>query len=181
MSDLKKPAVFLDRDGVITIENFAVTHPKSIKVMPFVASCINELHNMGYLVLVITNQSGIARGLFTINELEQAHKLIIKQTGIDDIFYCPHYIHGKVKEFSVECNCRKPRTGLINQALSKYHIDMSKSYMVGDRASDIMTGQNVGIRTVLLDSGYGRARLEQYVAADHYFADLRDFVRFLEE
>ena len=169
-----KPAIFLDRDGVITIESFRIIHPYEIKIMSFVPSCIQDIHKLGYLAIVITNQSGIDRGLFTLEDLERSNDILKKKTGIDDIFYCPHH-----PDLSGKCDCRKPSIGLINQAISKYEIDMSKSFMIGDRACDILTGKNAKIKTVLLESGYGKEHLEQNVEADFYFDNLKDFTTFL--
>ena len=173
---MKRPVVFLDRDGVLTVENLRITHPDETQIFDYAKDCVSRIHELGYLAIVVTNQEGVAKGLFTIEELESLNKRIIEETGVDDIFFCPHHPEGSVREYTYDCDCRKPKTGLIRQAAEKYDVDLSGSYLVGDRAGDILTGKKAGIKTVLVDSGYGRARLEQEVEADYYCADLRDFV-----
>lgn len=113
---------------------------------------------------------------FSEGDLIKSRKKLMKATGVDDVFYCPHHPEGLISKYTKICDCRKPNTGLIKQAVKKYDIDTGKSFMVGDRACDILMGQNVGVRTVLVDSGYGRARLECDVEPDYYCRDLREFV-----
>lgn len=168
------PAIFLDRDGVLTAEHFRILRPNNIEIFPFARSCIESIHQLGYLAIVITNQSGISRGLFTIAELEESNRILMQQTGIDEVFYCPHHPEEK-------CSCRKPAIELIERATEKYSISLQESYMAGDRASDIQAGKNAGIKTVLLESGYGKKYLEQEIEPDYYFQDLRGFVKFLKD
>lgn len=147
------PAVFLDRDGVLTIENGRITLPKEVKIYDYVDKCIARIHSKGYLCIVITNQSGVARGLFTEEELLDFHNRLKEITGVDAIYYCPHYMEGIVSKYSIRCRCRKPEIGLISQACMDYDIDMNKSWMVGDRIVDVKTGINAGVRTALLTHG----------------------------
>jgi histidinol-phosphate phosphatase family domain/HAD-superfamily hydrolase, subfamily IIIA len=175
----RRPAVFLDRDGVLTKERGVISMPDEIELFSYVPECIEKIHRKGFLAFVITNQSGISRGLFTESELLEIHKDIIRKTGIEAIYYCPHHTQGKIARYKILCDCRKPSIGLIKKACSEFDIDMGHSYMVGDRACDILTGMNAGIRTVLLESGYGSKKLELDVKPDYILDDLREFAEFL--
>lgn len=175
----KKPAVFLDRDGVLTVEESYVCVAEQMKIFPYAKECIEEIHQKGYYAIVITNQSGIARGLFSEEELQKMNQMLMQQIGVDAVYYCPHHPEGKVKKYAVTCNCRKPQTGLLEKACQDFRIDLANSFMVGDRASDILTGISMGIKTVLLESGYGSQRLEQNVRPDYRSENLKMFVALL--
>lgn len=167
-----KPAVFLDRDGVLTEEKSYITVMEDFKIFSYAADCIKRIHNKGYYAIVITNQSGIARGLLTEKVLQEMNRYLILQTGVDAVYYCPHHP-------DAGCNCRKPQKGMFDMACRDFAIDMEHSYMVGDRAGDIIAGQNIGIRTILLESGYGTARLEKNVKPNFIFEDLTDVIKIL--
>lgn len=167
-------AVFLDRDGVITKENFRITNPEDVEILDYTDECIGKLHSLGFLVIVVTNQSGVARGLFTEDELIRLNELLIKEIDVDDVLYCPHHPDGIVEKYAKKCECRKPGTGMIEAATVKYNIDLSKSFLVGDRESDIEAGRKAGVKTVLVESGYGKSI--HSVKADYYCKDLRDWV-----
>lgn len=167
-----KPAVFLDRDGVLTEEKSYITVMEDFKIFPYAEDCIKRIHNKGYYAIVITNQSGIARGLLTEKVLQEMNRYLILQTGVDAVYYCPHHP-------DAGCNCRKPQKGMFDMACRDFVIDMEHSYMVGDRAGDIIAGQNIGVRTILLESGYGTARLEKNVKPDFIFEDLTDVIKIL--
>ncbi len=175
----KKPAVFLDRDGVLTKEKSYVLSVKELEIFPYTAECIRQIHKKGYYAVVITNQSGIARGLFTEDELAEMNDRLIKETGVDAVYYCPHHPEGKVKEYRKKCSCRKPETGLLKAAARDLDIDMSESWMVGDRAGDILAGKKAGVKTILLESGYGLGGLEEEVTPDYILNDLRDVMEVL--
>lgn len=175
----KRPAVFLDRDGVLSEEKSYITSVDSLKIFPYTAECIRQIHKKGYYAIVITNQSGVARGLFTESVLHQMNEYLIQQTGVDAVYYCPHHENGVIEKYRKQCDCRKPKTGLIERAYNEYAIDLQRSLIVGDRASDIITGQNAGIKTILLESGYGTAKLENKVKPDYILNDLRDVIGIL--
>lgn len=175
----KKPAVFLDRDGVLAKEKSYVLSVNELEIFPYTAECIRQIHKKGYYAVVITNQSGIARGLFTEAELAKMNDRLMKETGVDAVYYCPHHPEGKVKEYRKECSCRKPEMGLLKAAAKDLDIDMSKSWMVGDRAGDILAGEKAGVKTILLESGYGLRGLEKEVTPDYIFNDLRDVMEVL--
>ena len=175
----RKPAVFLDRDGVLTEEESYITSIEYLHVFPYAAECVRKIHEKGYYAIVVTNQSGVARGLFTEEKLREMNDYLIRQTGVDAVYYCPHYPDGKIEKYRKACHCRKPDTGMFEAACREFEIDMGNSYMVGDRAGDILAGQNVGIKTVLVESGYGTARMECEIVADYILGDLKDVVEIL--
>ena len=142
-------AVFLDRDGVINqkLENDYVKSWKEFHFLPGVMEAIRAINDKGYLVIVVTNQRGIARGLMTEEDLQEIHRKMYKElqkhgAHIDDIFYCPH-------DILENCTCRKPKPGMLIEAQRKWSIDLTKSYIIGDSQSDIEAGQKVGCRGIL--------------------------------
>jgi len=175
----KKPALFLDRDGVLTEETSYITSIEDLRIFPYAEECVQRIHEKGYYAIVITNQSGVARGLFTEKTLQNVNKYLMEITGVDAIYYCPHHPNGSVSKYRKICMCRKPGIGLLEYARMDFEIDMGRSYMVGDRASDILAGQKAGIKTVLLESGYGTARLEEQVTPDYVLPDLRGVLELL--
>lgn len=179
VTENKKPALFLDRDGVLTEEISYITSVENLHIFPYAAECIRQIHEKGYYAIVITNQSGVARGLFTEKTLKDMNTFLKEMTGVDAIYYCPHHPDGDVDQYRKICKCRKPEIGLLEQACLDFDIDMNRSYMVGDRAGDILTGQRAGLKTVLLESGYGLAGLEQNVIPDYVFTDLRNVIDIL--
>lgn len=169
----KKPAVFLDRDGVLTKEKSYVCSVDELEIFPYAAECVRKIHEKGYYAIVITNQSGVARGLFTETDLEKMNLCLKKETDIDAVYYCPHHPESRIPQYRQECSCRKPNIGMIERACRDYAIDMSHSYMIGDRAGDILAGQRAGLATILLESGYGTEHLEADVRPDYILSDLR--------
>ena len=176
-----RPAVFLDRDGVLAEERGYVKSVDELHIFPYAAECVQTLKNMGFLAIVVTNQSGVARGYFTEETLNNMNARLKEQTGVDAIYYCPHHPQGSIDRYARTCGCRKPETGMIERACRDFHIDMGKSFMIGDRASDIRLGEKAGLATILLESGYGTARLEERVNPDYILQDLRDAVRLLAD
>lgn len=175
----KKPAVFLDRDGVLTVEKGYIAAKKDMEIFSYAAECIRQIHQKGYYAIVVTNQSGVARGFFTEETLRKMNDELMDRTGVDAVYYCPHHPEGKMKQYRCRCHCRKPETGMFDMACKQFDINMEKSYMVGDRAGDIIMGQKAGMTTVLLESGYGTARLEQNIMPDYICKDLRNVVELI--
>lgn len=147
----KKKAVFLDRDGVINENRIDyVKNTNELKIFDFVGLAITELKSMGFLVVVVTNQSAINRGLTTeklVNEIHDEIQKYLKnyETVIDRFYFCPHKPNEK-------CNCRKPRPGLLEKAILEIGIEPNKSWMIGDNDSDITAGIEVGCQTIKLDN-----------------------------
>ena len=155
----KQKAIFLDRDGTINVYNGFVRNTDGFTLIPGVASAIKRFNDEGFLTIVITNQPVIARGETTVEELNEIHNKMETLLGnegayLDAIYYCPHHPHkgyeGEIPELKIECNCRKPKPGLLLQAAKDYNIDLSESYMIGDTENDILAGINAGCQTVLV-------------------------------
>ena len=180
MKEKKKPAVFLDRDGVLTVERKRIALPQEVELYPFVKEAIDCLKKAGYLTIVVTNQSGVARGLYKEEELVLLHERIKKQTGIDEVYYCPHHPEGVVKKYKKVCDCRKPALGMIRKAQEEYLIDMKNSWMIGDRTSDVMLGKAAGLQTILVKTGYGEI-VSMETEADYVENNLVDAVRTIEK
>ncbi len=175
----RKRAIFLDRDGVINKEVNHLSNPAQFEFIPGSIEALKILKQKGFLLIVITNQAGIARGLFSEEILGQIHnkmKGILNQNGIilDDIFYCPHH-----PDFTGACDCRKPKPGLILKAQRQYNIDLQTSYMVGDTLSDIETGHAANCKTVLVLTGYGLEERNKMFSTkpDYVFENLLEFAK----
>ena len=162
--DVKRPAIFLDRDGTINEEVSYVWRPEQLKLIPGAAAAVRQLREAGYRIVVITNQPVIARGDCTTAELLRIHdymemELSRKGAFIDGIYYCPHHpdkgFEGERPELKLDCDCRKPRAGMVLQAERELNLDLSKSWLIGDRTSDVQTAYNCGVRSVLLRTGIG--------------------------
>lgn len=147
---MKRPAIFIDRDGTLIEEVNFLAKVEDLNVFPFTADAIRRLKDKGYLVLVVTNQSGIARGHYTEDAMHAIHDQIQSELdGLIDAFYhCPHLP-------TDECDCRKPGLGMIKKAMKDFEIDLSGSWMVGDKVLDIETGRAADINTALVLTGYG--------------------------
>ncbi len=137
-------AIFLDRDGTLNPDPGYISDPKDYELFEGVTEALLKLQNAGFLLILITNQSGISRGLFSEEQLEAVHdkmKKLLKKGGVtlDAIYYCPHHPEHPYKGVA-ECNCRKPKPGLILQAIKDFDVDIKNSFMIGDRVSDIKIG-----------------------------------------
>ena len=155
-----KKAVFLDRDGTINVDSGYVDNADDFKLYRFAAKAIRELNALDFIVIVVTNQSGIARGYYTEKDLVQIHDKMIKQLAekdakIDKIYYSPYHAEGDVKPFNRFSYERKPGLGMFYKALADFKIDVKNSYMIGDKQSDIEFGKNANLVTILVRSGNG--------------------------
>ena len=147
-----KPAVFLDRDGVINKDNGYVSEIDDFEFLEGAIEACIALKEKGYLLVVVTNQSGIARGLFSE---EQFHTLTEwmdwsmadRGVDLDGIYYCPHHSEAGIGDFKIECECRKPKPGMLNNAIDDLKIDIENSILVGDKVSDIQAGIAAGVKT----------------------------------
>ncbi len=153
-----KKAVFLDRDGTLIRNQHYGCDPDSIELLEGVPEGLGLLKGAGYSLVVVTNQSGIARGYFTEEQLRLMHRrlgeLLEEQgAGIDGWYYCPHHPEGVVPEYAVACDCRKPGSGMVVRASAELGIDPSVSWLIGDILDDVEAGKRAGTRTVLLDVG----------------------------
>ena len=170
-------AVFIDRDGTISEEVGYVNHPSRYRVFPYAAEAIRALHDAGWLAILVTNQAGVARGYFTEDLIGATHRILeqeLKRGGaaLDAIYYCPHHPTVGVPPYCQDCDCRKPRPGLIQRAAEEFQIDLAASWMVGDRYGDIELARNAGVSAGLVLSGYGRGEWEYQRAGWQHQPDL---------
>lgn len=182
-------AVFLDRDGTLNEEVGYICDAAQFRLYQFAAEAVRLIKEAGWLAVIITNQAGIARGLFNEEFLARLHEqmkaeLSFAGAEIDAIYYCPHYPTEGEAPYRQECDCRKPKPGMLNQAAKDLHIDLSASVVIGDRFRDLAMAQAVGARSVLVLTGYGREELERDAAIwpqqpDHVAENLLDAVRWV--
>ncbi len=152
----KRPAIFLDRDGTLIEEVNYLSRVEDLRLFPFSADAVKLLKDAGYLIIVVTNQSGIGRGIYTETDMHAIHAAIQEQLGgaIDASYFCPHLP-------SDDCECRKPKTGMIDAAVRDLPIDLDKSWMIGDKKIDVETGVRARVRTALVLTGYGHQDVSQ--------------------
>lgn len=176
-------AVFLDRDGTLNVEKEYLYRIVDFEFIPGTVEAIRLLNDAGFLVVVVTNQSGVARGYYTEEDVESLHRHIaaeLQKSGarVDAWLYCPHHPDGR-GSYSLPCSCRKPLPGMLKEAARRYDIDLASSVMIGDKLADISAGQAAGCRTILVRTGYG-ADEECHVSKNTLvFDDLRAAVKSL--
>lgn len=154
----KIKAVFFDRDGVLNVDKDYLHTIEDFEWIDGAKESIVFLTKNNYTVFVVTNQSGIARGFYTIDDMQKLHEYMaaeIKQAGgnIEKFYFCPHLPGGKIKEFAIECECRKPKPGLLLQALREYAIDKENSFLIGDKPRDVESAAAAGIKGYLYENG----------------------------
>ena len=174
---MRRRAVFMDRDGTISEEVGYVNHPARYRVFPYSAEAVRLLNEAGWLAILVTNQAGVARGYFTedlINAVHDVLKLELKGRGarLDAIYYCAHHPTVGDAPYRFDCDCRKPKPGLIHRAAAEFDIDLGRSWMIGDRYSDIELARNASVRSAFVMSGYGRGEWEYQRAAWKHEPDL---------
>jgi D,D-heptose 1,7-bisphosphate phosphatase len=157
---MKRPAVFLDRDGTINVDAGYIDRLERLELYPFAIDAIRLFRRAGYLVVVITNQAGVAQGLYGEDFVETTARFLASQaergnTQIDGHYYCPHSPDAVVERYRVDCECRKPKAGMARRAAEELGIDLSRSVVIGDRWRDLAVAQAVGARGILVKTGYG--------------------------
>ena len=160
---MKRPAVFIDRDGTISEEVGYINHPSRFRVFPYAAEAIRMLNDNGWLAIVITNQAGVARGYFSEEMISSVHDQLKRElvgAELDAIYYCAHHPSVGEPPYRVDCDCRKPKTGLIDRAARDFEIDLGASWVIGDRYSDVELARNAGLHSAFVLSGYGRGEWE---------------------
>jgi D-glycero-D-manno-heptose 1,7-bisphosphate phosphatase len=180
--ELKRRAVFLDRDGTIAEEVGYANHISRFVVYPFAAAAIRRLNEAGLPVIVVTNQSGVARGFFPESLIGRMHEKMVEELAaggahVDGMYYCPHIRDD-------QCSCRKPLPGMLEQAAREHNLEISGSVLVSDRYNDIQMGHENGCRTILVLTGYGRGDYEWNRAKwprqpDHVVENLADAVEII--
>ena len=175
----KRPAIFLDRDGVINKEVQPFCNYNNFNLMPKVPEAIKEINHTEYLSIVTTNQPTVAKGLCSINEIENTHKKMETLLGkngakLDAIYFCPHHPEkgypGENKKYKINCSCRKPEIKMIVDAKKKFNVDLKRSFLVGDRTVDIQTAKNANITSIGTRCGYG-CKDKKYNIEPNYWAD----------
>ena len=182
-------AVFLDRDGTINEERGYINHVDRFQLLPGAAKAIRLINTNGLKAVVVTNQSGVARGMFPESLVGEVHRTMedmLRADGahIDGIYYCPHHPDFGPPEYRKRCHCRKPATGMIERACHDLGIDPTRSYMIGDRIIDVEFGHKIGAKGILVLTGYGKGELtykngQGSEKPDFIARDLYDAVRWI--
>lgn len=177
--------IFLDRDGTINVQNGLIDNEEDFILEDGVIEAIRKMNESGMLAIVVTNQPVVARGLCGIEEVERIHrkmKTLLGNQGVylDDVVFCPHHPDKGYPEenplYKISCNCRKPKIGMLEACAQKYHIDLKQSWMIGDTTTDIQTGVNGGLRTILVRTGEGGADKKYPLRADFICSNLLEAV-----
>ena len=181
-------AVFLDRDGTVNEEVDFLTSPRDLHLIPRSADAIRRANELGLTVIIVSNQSGVARGLLTEAGLAEIHRALGVLLGernarVDGIYYCPHHPTEGIDGYRVDCDCRKPKTGMVERAVTEFGIDPARSWVIGDRTADAGMAKNAGTHAVLVLTGYGRAERElcerDGIPLDYVADDLWDAMEFV--
>jgi D-glycero-D-manno-heptose 1,7-bisphosphate phosphatase len=184
-----RPAVFADRDGTLTEEVGYVNHPGRLRLLPRSAEAIRRLNQAGVAAVVVTNQAGIARGYFSEEVLHAVNRTLVsrlREAGaeLDGLYVCPHHPTEGVPPWRTDCDCRKPKPGLLLRAAEELGLDLHASTFISDKASDLAVAPAVGARAVLVLTGYGLGEWEYRretfpVKPDHVAGDLLDAVEWV--
>jgi len=159
-------AVFLDRDGTLNEEVDFLRTPDELKLIPGAAAAVRTLNTLGIITCVISNQSGVARGFLTEDDLVPIHARLedeLRAGGarVDRIYYCPHHPTEGNPPYRKTCDCRKPKSGMLHKGEQEWGLDLHRSFVIGDRIADVQAGKNVGATTVLVLTGYGKTSEEE--------------------
>ena len=157
-----RPAVFLDRDGTVLEEAGYLDRLERLVFFPFAIDAIRLLNRGGFAVVIITNQSGIGRGLYEESFVHEAHAVVderVRAGGgrIDGYYYCPHHPNAEIERYRQQCDCRKPGPGMLRQASADLDLDLARSFTVGDKWTDVQAGVAAGANGILVRTGYGRS------------------------
>lgn len=160
-----RPAIFFDRDGTLNEPVGFVNHLSLFKLFPWTGEAIRLINRAGFLAVVVTNQAGVARGMFSEELLHEVHGELEAKLGaagarLDKIYYCPHWPYGTGHPYRRDCDCRKPKPGMLRMAERDLGVDLSRSYLVGDSYSDLETAWAAGVRATLVLTGFGRGGYE---------------------
>ncbi len=185
---MRNRAVFLDRDGTINEEIHHLSHVDQFRLLPNASEAIKSFNTARYKVVVITNQSVIARGIISEETLEEIHESMIEMLRkegalVDAIYYCPHHPTAGAGSLRINCDCRKPQPGMLLQAAEELNISLKDSFMIGDKLSDLVSGQAAGCRTALVRTGYGVETEKQLkggsVQPDHIAPDILEAAKWI--
>ena len=181
---MKNKFILLDRDGVINVEKSYLYKIEDFEYEKNVIKGLHELRDLGYKFAIITNQSGIARGYYTEEDYLKLQDFIEKDLlkhgiKIEKSYFCPHHPNGTGK-YGIECNCRKPNTGNFELAINEFNIDTKNSFMIGDRPTDLIPAEKLGITPVLIKTGYGLKSLEKLKNTNLHSIVVNDILDFAE-
>ena len=186
---MSRRAIFMDRDGTVCEEMGYVNHLGRSRLLPRSLDAIRLANDNGWLVIVATNQSGVARGLFTEAMVQAVHRQLRERVEaggarIDALYFCPHHPREGAPPWRADCDCRKPLPGMLLRAAREHDIDLARSWMIGDGFPDIEAGKAAGVRVVQVLTGYGRGLVEHHQdeyksRPDHTAEDLLDAVRYI--
>lgn len=181
---MAKIAVFLDRDGTITEEMGYLKDAKKLRLISRSGEAIKLLNERKILAIVVSNQSGVARGYFTEETVERINKRLeelLKEKGVhlNGIYYCPHHPEFGPPKYRKECNCRKPKPGMLLRAARRFNLNLKNCYIIGDKVDDIKLSQNVGARGILVLTGYGKKSKNKGINPDYIAKDLYQAVRWI--
>lgn len=186
---MSRPAVFIDRDGTLSEEIGYINHASRFRLLERSAEAIRALNEAGVAAVIVTNQAGVARGYFPEERIEEVHQRMISMLGeggaqLDGIYYCPHHATAGEPPYRKDCDCRKPRPGMIEAAARELDLDVPASYVVGDKFSDIELARRVGCKGILVLTGYGLGQWEYdrhktECEPDHVADDLLDAVKWI--
>lgn len=178
-------AVFIDRDDTILNDPGYITSPGQLQLLPGVVQALSQLKKLGYLIFIVTNQSGVARGYITEQQLEDIHRqlknmLATQGAGVDGIYHCPYHPDGSVEAYAVESELRKPQPGMLLKAKDEYDIDLTASWMIGDSYRDIQAGKAAGCRTIMVDvPGKTREKKSDDPEPDRKAVNIREAVNII--
>jgi len=182
---MEHKAVFLDRDDTIIADPGYISDPAQVKLIGGVAPALKELHNLGYKLIVITNQSGIARGLLSEQQLDAIHKrlkqlLSFEGVYLDGIYYCPYHPKGTIEQYTKESSLRKPNSGMLLKAAEEMKINLAKSWMIGNSDRDALAGKGAGCKTILIQPSLSQAEIK-YTAhnADFTASNMKEAVNII--
>jgi D-glycero-D-manno-heptose 1,7-bisphosphate phosphatase len=172
----KRPGAFLDRDGTIIVEHDYLADPEGVDLVPGAAAAMNRLREAGFALIVVTNQSGIARGLYSLDDFHSVQARVedvLHDEGVhlDGVYFCPHH-----PDFTGPCECRKPGLGMYRQAAEEHNLDLSKSVFIGDRIKDVQPAKAFGGLGILVRTGYGDEQAADAPPGSTIAADLTEAV-----
>jgi histidinol-phosphate phosphatase family protein len=186
--DIPQRAVFLDRDGTLNREVDGVRSPEQLELLPGVANAVHRLNHSGWRAVVVSNQPFIAKGFCLERDIQNIHNKLETLLGeehafLDRIYYCPHHpekgFPGERPDLKIDCDCRKPKPGLVVRAAKELNIDLAESWFIGDTTTDVQTSRNAGVKPILVRTGYGGKDAKHPAKPDYSFDTLGEAIDFI--
>jgi len=182
---MKNKVIFLDRDGTVNVDTDYLYKIEDFQFEKNVPETLKYFFDKGYKLIVITNQSGIARGYYSEADVKKLHDYIqqeAKKYGFyfTDFYYCPHHKDGTVKKYAIDCECRKPKTLLLEKAVKGHYLTLSGSYLIGDKPADMKLGHKMGLATILVGTGYGKETIKTCKENDYYIQDFSELKKIIK-